>query len=311
LYEASVGGGIPVIRSIREALASDRIHALYGIINGTTNYILTRMSEDQRPFDSVLEEAVRDGYAEADPSFDVDGIDAAQKLAILSTLAFGTRVTPADIYTEGIRQVTPFDVAAAAEMGHVIKLLAIAQKSEEGLDVRVHPALVPDTNLLSHVTGVYNAVLVDCHAIGVQLYFGRGAGMMPTAGAVVSDVIEVGRAIMQGRHGRLPGFGHHLLGRPDLTHIPIEETYSRYYLCYEVVDRPGVLGQIASILGDLHVSIAEMKQSASETPRGVPITMLTHDAREGAVVEAIKLIDQLEVTVAPTRKLRVAPEVPQ
>jgi homoserine dehydrogenase len=309
-YEASVGGGIPIIRSIREALASDRIRAVYGIINGTTNYILTRMTREGLPFDQILEQAVAGGYAEADPSLDVDGIDAAQKLAILAALAFGLPIRADSIYTEGIRNVTAHDIRMADELGYVIKLLAIARERDGAVDLRVHPALVPKSNLLSHVNGVYNAVLLDCEAVGFQLLYGRGAGMMPTAGAVVSDVIEVGRNILQRRHGRLPGFGYIADRGPAPTLHAMEEVRFSYYFHFDVTDSPGVLGQIASILGDHGISIAQMKQTGQNLDGAVPVVILSHEAVEGSVQAALKQIDRLECMSAPSRLIRVViPEI--
>ncbi len=302
-YEASVGGGIPVIRALRESLASDRIDALYGIINGTTNYILTEMFTRGAEFDVVLADASAKGYAEADPSLDVDGHDAAQKLAILASLAFGVQVTSDDIYTEGIRHLTAFDVSAASELGYVVKLLAVARESDDKVEIQVHPSLVLKDTLLSHVHGVYNAVLTHSRASGAQLFYGKGAGMMPTASAVVSDVIEVCRNILQNRHGRIPGFGYQT-GR-SLELKPMTETRGRYFLRFNAVDEPGVLGRIATVLGENGISIATMKQYETVVDEAIPVVMLTHTAREGDVRRALSLIDETEVTRAPTRLLRV------
>jgi homoserine dehydrogenase len=309
-YEASVGGGIPIIRSIREALASDRIDALYGIINGTTNYILSEMTARGETFETVLAMAAAKGYAEADPSLDVDGHDAAQKLAILTTLAFGTSVAVGDIPTEGIRAITPHDLRMADELGYVVKLIASAVDTPHGLDVRVAPAFVAKDNLLSRVDGVFNAVLLQAHACGFQLFYGKGAGMMPTASAVVSDVIEVSRNLLQGRHGRIPGFGFRRKRHSAPKLAPPELSRARYYLHVDAVDRPGVLGQVASILGEYDISIAEMKQSGRDRSAAVPVVMLTHDADEGRIDAALRRIDALEVTVNKTRRIRVVePEV--
>ena len=309
-YEAAVGGGIPVIRALREALASDRIDSICGIINGTTNYILSRMSAGDGEFDDVLREAGEKGYAEADPSLDIDGHDAAQKLAILASLAFGVRLTPDDIPTRGIRCITAFDVMAAAEMGYTVKLLAIAREREDSVDVSVQPTLVPKNNLLSDVGDVYNAVLLHSLASGAQLFYGKGAGMMPTASAVVSDVIEVCRNILQNRHGRIPGFGYQVGRERPLRLLQKSGGISRYYLRFSAVDQPGVLGRIATLLGKNQVSIAEMRQYDTSVGGGVPIVMLTHEAIEGHVMSALEGTDQLDVTTAPTQVLRVmAPEV--
>lgn len=311
-YEASVCAGIPIIRAIREALASDRIQSLCGIINGTTNYILTRMYGESREIADVIQDAVREGFAEADPSIDVDGYDAAQKLAILSALAFGLRVTPNDVFTEGITELDRFDLAIAAELGFSAKLLSIAVRRERGVEVRVHPALIPNSSLLSQVSGVYNAVLLDSQASGQQLLYGRGAGMMPTASAVVSDVIEICRNILQGRHGRVAGFGDRSGNEGSASIIPMEESRSRYFLHVEVVDQPGVLGTIASILGDHQVSIAQMRQPATDAGKAVPLIMLTHEAREGNLRAALLRIDQLDITFGKSRLIRViSPEVSQ
>ena len=309
-YEASVGGGIPAIRALREALASDRINSIHGIINGTTNYILSRMSAGDGEFEEVLREASKKGYAEADPSLDVDGHDAAQKLVILASLAFGVQLTPADIPTEGISAVTAFDVLTAAEMGYCVKLLAIAREHNETVEVSVRPALVPKNNLLADVGDVYNAVLLHSLASGAQLFYGKGAGMMPTASAVVSDVIEVCRNILQNRHGRIPGFGYQLGRERALRILPKNDTKSRYYLRFSAIDQPGVLGQIATLLGKNQVSIAEMRQYDTSVGGGVPIVMLTHEAIEGHIMSALEGMDELDITTSPTQVLRiVAPEV--
>jgi homoserine dehydrogenase len=304
-YEAAVCGGVPIIRALREGLASDRIDELYGIVNGTSNYILTTMTDAGRPFADVLAEAQEQGYAEADPSLDVDGGDAAQKLAILMMLCFGTRVRLEDILVEGLRDVTPVELAYAARFGYVIKPLVIARRHPDGLEARVHPTLIPRRWLLASVNGVNNAVYVSSYALGNSMYYGRGAGMMPTAMAVVSDLIETARNILGGASGRLP-----LRSFRTISDLPIRDAgklRSRYYLRFSVIDRPGVLAQLAGVLGEHEISIEQVVQEGERLP-GQPVTvvMLSHVALEEDVRRALGLIDGLPVVVEKTRLLRIA-----
>ncbi|HEY4242501.1 MAG TPA: homoserine dehydrogenase [Kofleriaceae bacterium] len=291
-YEAAVCGGVPIIRVLREGLASDRVEALHGIVNGTSNYILSTMTATRRAFADVLAEAQQLGYAEADPALDVGGGDAAHKLAILVGLAFGTTVDVHAIPTEGIESIEPIDLEFADRFGYVVKPLAIARESTAGLDVRVHPALIPRDALLADVAGAKNAVFVQSYALGPSLYYGAGAGMLPTAMSVVSDMIEISKNLAAGATG---------MGRRPLTATralaPLAALESRYYLRFAVDDRPGVLGQLMTILGAHGVSIAQVVQPEQVAP--VPVVVLTHVAREGDVRAALAEI------AAPARVLRI------
>ena len=301
--EAAVCGGVPVLRALREGLASDKIEALHGIVNGTSNFILSTMTAEGRPFDEVLAAAQREGYAEADPALDVDGGDAAHKLVVLAMLAFGARVRLADVYVEGIRQITPVDHAYAERFGMVVKPLVIARDhGPEGLELRVHPTMIPKRWLLASVAGVNNAVYVTSRALGHSMYYGRGAGMMPTAVAVVSDVLELARNVL----GRSPGMA--ATSVPRLTRRAVRDIgllRSRYYLRFAVLDRPGVLAQLAGVLGKHEVSIAHVTQEGKEPERAVTVVILTHEARERNVRLALAQIAKLESVVEAPRLVRL------
>jgi homoserine dehydrogenase len=304
-YEAAVCGGLPIIRTLREGLASDRIDELYGIVNGTSNYILSTMTDEGTPFAEALAAAQEAGYAEADPALDVDGGDAAQKLAILMMLCFGARIRLEDIHVEGIRDLAPRDFAYAARFGYVIKPLAIAKRHPDGLEARVHPTMIPRRWLLASVGGVHNAVYISSYALGNSMYYGRGAGMMPTAAAVVSDVIEMARNIVGGTSGRLPLRAYRRLSDTPIRDIGMLR--SRYYLCFSVLDKPGVLAQLAGVLGEQEISIEQMVQEGTREPdRPVTVVMLTHHALESGVRAALALIDRLPVVAEKTRVLRLA-----
>lgn len=303
-FEAAVCGGVPIIRALREGLASDRIDELYGIVNGTSNYILSTMTDEGRAFDEVLRAAQEAGYAEADPALDVDGHDAAHKLAVLMMVAFGTKVRLHDIFVEGIRPLAPVDFAYAERFGYVIKPLVIAKAHADGLEARVHPAMVPRRWLLASVAGVNNAVYVSSYALGQSMYYGRGAGMMPTAMAVVSDVIEVSRNILGRAAGAFP-----FRSFERMAELPIRDIgmlTSRYYLRFAVLDRPGVLAQIAQLLADHEISIAQVIQEGKRDPnRPVTVVILTHTAREKNVKLALAQADKLSTIVERTRVLRI------
>jgi len=310
-FEASVGGGIPILRSMREGLAANRIQSLHGIMNGTTNYVLTEMERTGELFDVVLKRAQDLGYAESDPSFDVDGIDAAHKLTLLAAMAFGAELTYKDIPTEGIRGLTPLDFEAAEEFGYRIKLLGIAKlREEEGgeerIEARVHPAMIPQSSLLAKVDGAMNAIAVHGDAVGPTLFYGAGAGELPTASAVVADTMEIAREIRRGRAGRVAPLSY----MPDALRIkplvPLGELWARSYLVFTVLDRPGVLGQIASALGESGISIESVLQKGQSRSAGaVPIVVLNHPAQEFAIRHAIAEIDRLPEVAAPTRLVRI------
>ncbi len=305
-FEAAVAGGIPIIRTLREGLAADRNRALFGIVNGTCNYILTKMSDEGQEFETVLAAAQAQGLAEADPSFDIDGIDAAHKLTLLSMLAFGVRVPFTAVYTEGIRYVSQSDILFAREFGYAIKLLAIAKDEADGIDVRVHPTMIPLRSLLAEVGGAYNAIFVQGEALGSSLYFGRGAGGMPTAMSVLADAIEMARNPVGVRGVRVPALG---LSWKDLRVAPlrpIADLQSEYYLRFMAVDRPGVLAKIAGILGEHDISIAAMIQrDRSEGDVTVPLVMRTHLASERKLKAALTLVDQLPIVQGKSVSIRI------
>jgi len=303
-FEGSVGGGIPVVRVLREAFASDWVTSLVGIVNGTCNYVLTRMRENGLSFDAALKEAQAKGYAEAEPSLDVDGHDAAHKLVVLAMLAFGARVDHAQVPTEGIRGIDPIDHDFADRFGYAIKHLAIGRDRETAVELRVHPALVPRTSTIAHVGGVLNAISLEGRALGPCLLSGRGAGDMPTAVSVVADVLDVARAIRSG----VPGLATRSIQLEARPLAPMDDVESRYYLRFQVFDRPGVLARITGALGDARVSIEQMVQQGGGDSSGaaVQVVMLTHEATERAMKSALAKIDSHDYVAQKTRMIRVA-----
>jgi homoserine dehydrogenase len=289
--EASVGGGIPIVRVLRDALVADRTRGVYGIVNGTCNHILSTMTATGTQFDAALAEAQARGLAEADPTFDVDGIDSAHKLVILVALAFGSEVRLGEIFTEGIRHVDQVDVAFARELGCVIKLLAIATSDGERVAARVHPALVPSSHVLAGVSGAFNAIYVDGEALGSSMYYGLGAGMMPTATAVVADLVEIARRRLTGTSACVPPLGFPAIRRLPLT--PMGDLRAAYYLRIMARDRPGVLAHIAGILGRHRISIASVIQQGRSAAAVVPVVIRTHEAREHDVQAALQGIRRL------------------
>jgi homoserine dehydrogenase len=304
-YEASVGGGIPIIRTLKEGLAADHNRAIYGIVNGTSNYILSTMTQHGGEFDVVLKEAQRQGLAEANPTYDVDGIDAAHKLTLLIQLAFGTRVRFKDIPVEGMRHVTQLDINFAREFGYVIKLLAIAKQDGNGIEARVHPTMVPRQHLLADVSGAYNAIAVQGEALGASMYFGLGAGMMPTATAVVADLMDVARNLLGSNRGRVAPLGYPLREQQRVPLKSIDDLVSEYYLRFMVVDRPGVLAKISGILGAHDISIASVIQKEREHGASVPIVIRTHQALERNLRRALKAIDRLAAVRAKSALIRI------
>ncbi len=294
-FEAAVAGGIPIIKTLREALAGNRIEWLAGIINGTGNFILTEMREAGRDFDDVLAEAQALGYAEADPTFDVEGIDAAHKLSILAAIAFGKPIAFDRVYTEGIGRITPLDIGYAEQLGYRIKHLGIARQRSEGVELRVHPTLVPERRLIAAVDGVMNAVLVKGDAVGPTLYYGAGAGAEATASSVVADLVDVVRTLTTDPGNRVP----HLAVQPDaladVPMLPIEEAETAFYLRMNALDQPGVLAEVARLLGEAGISIEAVVQP--EPPRGADharLVMLTHRVREGDMRAALARVEALE-----------------
>jgi homoserine dehydrogenase len=305
-YEASVCGGVPILRALREGLASDRIDQLLGIVNGTSNYILSRMTDERAGFAEVLREAQAQGYAEADPSLDVDGHDAHHKLAILVALSFGTRAPLDMIYREGIGHVATVDIQYADRFGYKIKPLVIAREVEGQIEARVHPTLVPKRWLLAGVDDVYNAVYVSSYALGSSMYYGRGAGMMPTAVAVVSDIIDICRDILGHAPGAATTLKRRGVARVQRPFRDMGDLTSRYYFRFSVLDRPGVLAQIAGVLGDHAISISEVVQEGRrEEGRPVTVVVTTHVARERNVQSALLAINKFAAVVEKTRLLRI------
>lgn len=305
-FEAAVAGGIPIIKAIREGLSGNRIELVAGIINGTSNFILTEMREQERKFETVLSEAKKRGYAEADPTFDIEGIDAAHKLTILAAIAFGIPLQFDKVYTEGITKITPADVGYADQLGYRIKHLGIALRTERGIELRVHPTLVPRRRLMANVEGVMNAVLVKGDAVGPTIYYGAGAGADPTASAVVADLVDVTRALTADPENRVP----HLAFQPDALNeggiLPIAEVETAYYLRLQAIDKPGVLAEITRILGDREISIEAFLQKEPEPGMThVPIILLTQKVREGNMNAAIQAIEKLQVVSGRIMRIRV------
>ncbi len=312
-FEASVGGGIPILRSLREGLCANRIESVHGIINGTTNYVLTEMERGGEPFEVVLKRAQELGYAEADPTFDVDGIDAAHKITLLASMAFGADFTFEEVPTEGIRAIEPVDIEAAREFGYRIKLLGITKlhagdgtAEAERLEVRVHPTMIPRGSLLANVDGSMNAIAVCGDAVGPTLYYGAGAGELPTASAVVGDLVELARDVRHGSAGRVPPLSAQPGTLKRHAILPLGELEGRAFLRFQVLDRPGVLAHIGGELGREGISIESMIQKGRALPGGaVPVLMMTHPAQEAAIRRALTRIDQLSEVVEPTRLIRI------
>ncbi len=297
LFEASVAGGIPLIRPLRESLAGDRISRVLGIVNGTTNYVLTRMTESGASFDDALAEAQRLGFAEADPTADVDAHDAAAKIAILASIAFNARVNPADVYREGIRGVTADDIAAAANLGYVVKLLAVAEEIDGAVSVRVHPTMVPKHHPLAAVRDSFNAVFIEGAAVGELMLYGRGAGGFPTASAVLGDLVDAAKNVVEGRKGATIGA---LRARAV---CPIDEVVSQFYLDVQVADRPGVLAAIAAEFGRHGVSILSMRQHGiGDDAR---LVFVTHRAREASMQATVDALRDVEAVHRVGSVLRV------
>jgi homoserine dehydrogenase len=305
-FEASVGGGIPIIKALREGLAANRIEWIAGIINGTSNFILSEMRDKGLPFATVLKQAQRMGYAETDPTFDIEGVDAAHKLTILSALAFGIPMQFGKAYTEGISKLTQEDIGYAEEFGYRIKLLGITRRARKGIELRVHPTLVPARRLIANVEGVMNAILVKGDAVGATMYYGAGAGSQPTASAVVADLVDVTRLITADPEHRVP----HLAFQPDqlsdIPILPIGVVETSYYLRMRVLDKPGVLARITRILADSRISIDAMVQKEpGEGEQRVDIVMLTHRAIEKNVNAAMARIERLPTVVGKVTRIRL------
>ncbi len=305
LFEAAVGGGIPVISSIKENLCANRFSTVLGILNGTCNFILTKMTNEGSDFAPVLAEAQQLGYAEADPTFDIEGVDTAHKIALLSAICFGTRIDFNQVYTEGITKVTAVDIDFAKQMGYKIKLLAIGKQCEGAVEVRVHPTMIPQSYQLAEVDGVFNAVRLSGDFLGPAMLYGSGAGMAATASAVMGDVMSIARNICSGATSRTPIMGYCPDEIVDLPLRPMSEIISHYYLRFTTVDRTGVLAQLSTILGQHDISIQSMIQPESHASDSVPIVLMTHAAKEADITSALQEIDQLEIVQEPTCLIRV------
>ncbi|MCC5886111.1 MAG: homoserine dehydrogenase [Gammaproteobacteria bacterium] len=309
-FEAAVAGGIPLIKALREGLSANRIDWLAGIINGTSNYVLSEMRLAEREFADVLAEAQRLGYAEADPTFDVEGIDAAHKLTILASIAFGVPLQFSAAYTEGIGHITREDIAYAEELGYRIKPLALTRRTEHGIELRVHPTLVPERQLIANVDGVMNAVLVHSDTVGPTLYYGPGAGGGPTASSVVADLLDVVRGITAHPNQRVPHLAFQPDALSDVPFLPMSEVVSAYYLRIFAQDRPGVLARVATILSEQGISIEALIQKEQaireiDEDAWVPIIILTHRVREAQLEQALVAIESLEETRGRVMRIRV------
>jgi len=305
-YEAAVAGGIPIIKALREGLAGNRIEWLAGIINGTGNFILSEMREKGRDFADVLTEAQELGYAEADPTFDVEGVDAAHKLVILASLAFGMPLQFSSVYTEGITRLTTQDVEYAEELGYRIKHLGVAKHSADGVELRVHPTLIPEGRLLANVNGVKNAVLVEGDAVGPTLYYGAGAGAEPTASAIVADIVDLARELSAGQSCRVPALGVATADLKALPVLPMEQVVTPWYLRIIAEDKPGVLSSIASIFSDHGISMeALIQKPPAEGETRVPLIVLTSRASQGSMDVAVATIEALESISGEVARIRV------
>jgi homoserine dehydrogenase len=302
-YEASVAGGVPILAAIRSGLAANNIKSIYGIVNGTCNYILTLMTSAGRKFDEVLKEAQAKGYAEADPTFDIEGIDSAHKLAVLTMLAFGTPVKFDDIYTEGISKITPLDIDFARDLGYKIKLLAITKMANGEIEARVHPTMLPESYPLSTVDGVFNALSVVGDAVGSTMFYGRGAGDMPTGSAVVSDIMDIGRDILAGCKDRTPVTAFR--ERKLLKIRKMDDITSCYYLRFSALDKPGVMSRITGVLGKNNISISSMIQKGRKVDEAVPVVMMSHEAIERDVRKALAEINTMDCVAGSTVIIRV------
>ncbi len=304
-FEASVGGGIPIIKSLKESLVANRINFIKGIMNGTANYILSQMTDHGLPFAEVLKTAQELGFAEADPTYDVEGIDTAHKLAILMTIAYGLDVKLDDISVEGISSIEPIDIDYARKFGYRIKLLAISRNHGDHVEARVHPTMVPENHMLATIGGAFNGILINGDTVGDVLLYGAGAGMMPTGSAVAADVVDISRNILTGSINRVPALSYlpEHISKPTIT--PMSDLVCPYYFRVTALDKPGVLSTITGIFGKHDISIRSMIQPGQDANEPVHIVFRTHRAPEGSVKDAIKEIDALELCTAPTVKIRL------
>jgi len=304
-FEASVGGGIPVIKSLKEGLVANNIQSIMGIMNGTANYILTQMTDHATPFAEVLKDAQEKGFAEADPTYDIEGIDTAHKLVILMTIAYGMNIGLDQVTTEGISQIQPIDIEFARQFGYRIKLLAISRNHGDHVEARVHPTMVPEKHLLANINGAYNAIHFKGDMVGNVVLYGLGAGMMPTGSAVMADVVDISRNIMTNAVERVPCLSYLPEHFADRQITPLEELRCPYYFRMTAVDKPGVLSTIAGILGKHSISIESVIQQGRDHAESVPLVIQTHEAGEAAVQQAIAEIDALDLVTDKTVKIRI------
>ena len=294
-FEASVGGCMPIIKSVRESLVANHIKSMTGILNGTCNYILSKIEDEGISFQEALAEAQRQGYAEADPTLDVEGTDTAHKIAILAALAYGMEINLKDVYTEGISRITPLDIEFAGQFGYRIKLLAISKFQNQRVEARVHPTMMPFKNLLTSINGTVNAITVSGDAVDDILLYGRGAGMMPTASAVVSDIVDIARNILSGTVRRIPPLSYQRESIRKIPVLPMDDLVTHYYFRFAALDHPGVLSTISGILGKYNISLQSVHQKGRKTNGSVPLVMLTHRAQEVDVKRALAEISDLNV----------------
>jgi homoserine dehydrogenase len=308
-FEASVGGTIPIIRTLKESLIANNIKSIYGIMNGTANFILTKMTDEGKDFTAVLKEAQALGYAEADPTYDIEGIDTAHKLAIILSLAYGCKVKLENIFREGISFISQEDIVFARELGYRIKLLAIAILHDGIVEARIHPTMIPFKHLLANVNRNYNAFHLIGDASGPVFLYGQGAGMMPTASAVMSDVIDIARDILKGVADRVPPRSISESAMSNIKLMPMDEIETKYYFRFSAVDRPGVLSKISGILGENNISIATVIQKTRKEDSAVPVVMTTYKAKEKNVRKALKKIDKLHIVQDKTIVVRIEDEL--
>ena len=304
-FEASCGGCMPIIKALRESLVANDIKSMSAILNGTCNYILTKIFKDGSDFEDALKQAQEMGYAEAEPSLDIDGFDTAHKLAILNSLAHGMKINLKDIHVEGIRNITPKDIEFAKDFGYTIKLLAIGKIHEDHVEARVHPTMISSSNPLSHVDGSMNAIAIDADATGQIMLYGHGAGMMPTASAVLSDIADIARSIISGTKKRLPILGYPEDNIKPIPILPMAELDTRYYLRFEAQDHPGVLSKIVGVLGENDISIKSVHQKGRKSNGKVPVVMITHIAKEARVQRALKQISKTDSVLGDPVVIRI------
>ncbi len=304
-FEPSVGGCMPIIKTIRESLVGNNIVSISGILNGTCNYILSKLTNEGISFEDALAEAQAEGFAEADPTLDIEGYDTAHKLAILSSIAYGTEINLKDIYVEGITNITAMDIEFADQCGYRIKLLAITKFNGDEIDARVHPTMIPFSNPLSNVNGSLNAVTISGDAVGDMMLYGHGAGMMPTASAAISDTIDIARDLLNGIHNSVPMLSFQMDTIKKIPTQPIEAISTYYYVRFSAIDQPGVLSKLSGILGDHGISIKSVHQTERKSNGAVPIFMLTHLAKEAEIQKALSKISSLDIITAPPSLIRI------